>query len=127
MRINYLHRNSNILIISDYSKAINEYIDAGYFKRGKDGLLLSMDYPKAHIEFHTVNEGTGTEYDQVILLAGRSCYSFSENDELMKILDNVKRELIDNPDDRRLFYVGLTRTKNKLYIISPMSNILPFK
>lgn len=120
------NKNAKILITSNCSKSINEYIDAGYFRKGKDGLLVSTDYPKASIEYHSINETKGMEYDQVILLSQQKCYLFLEEDDLMKLLDGVKNEMIDNPEDRRLFYIALTRTKNKLYIISPV-NVLPFK
>lgn len=119
------NKDSRILILSPFKDAINEYVENGYFKKGQDGLLVYQSNPKVHIEFHTVLETKGLEYDQVILLAGRRCYSFNDDDELLKLFDNVKTELIDNPEDRRLFYIAMTRTKNKLYIISPMSNVLP--
>lgn len=118
------NKNSKILILSPYSTDINEYIEKGYFKKGRDGLLISKTNPKAHIEFHSISETKGLEYDQVILLANQNGYDFEEQDELLKILDNTKTEIIEIPEDRKLFYIALTKTKNKLYIVSPTTNTL---
>ena len=35
------------------------------------------------------------------------------------VLDKDKTSYINYPEERRLFYVALTRTKNKVYILSP--------
>ena len=42
---------------------------------------------------------------------------------LIKILLPINNELIEYPEERRLFYVALTRTKNKVYILIPKQRL----
>lgn len=119
--INKIYRDnkkSKILIISPFKDDFNEYVDGGYFKRGHEGLLIYNNNPKVDIEYHTVYETIGMEYDDVILLADTRSFILDNDDELLKLVDN-NDDLIDNKTDRRLFYIALTRSKNKLYILCP--------
>lgn len=121
-RIDRENKGRNILILSPFEDSMNEYVSAGYFKKGQNGLLLYNNNPKLHIEFHTVLDSVGLEFDNVILLADNRSYLFDDNDELLDLISNEDDDLIENYNDRKLFYISLTRTKNKLYIICPRNS-----
>lgn len=66
-------------------------------------------------------------YDRVILLNGLNkidgFLSKIKDEPIIKYLKTIQNdnyiETIENPEERRLFYVALTRTKNELYIMTP--------
>jgi DNA helicase-4 len=84
--------------------------------------VISKKYPKLKIESLTAHSSKGLTYDNVIIINGKDDYlgfpSKIEDDPVMKLVINDK-DPIDYAEERRLFYVALTRTKNKVYIITP--------
>ena len=42
-----------------------------------------------------------------------------EDEPLIKKISNKELSEIEYPEERRLFYVALTRTKNKVYLLCP--------
>lgn len=91
----------------------------------KTGKVLYKKYPKLDITFMTAHSSKGLGYDQVVILNGKDdTYGFPskiEDDPVLKFV--VKQDYsYDYAEERRLFYVALTRTKNRVYIISPENN-----
>ena len=79
------------------------------------------------ITFLTAHASKGLGFDEVIIINALNCKkgfpSKKENDPIISIFDSKdKNNKINFPEERRLFYVALTRTKNKVYIISPKNN-----
>lgn len=94
-----------------------------YVSRGSK--LRSVKYPKLDITFMTAHASKGLGYDNVIVVNGRNeTYGFPskiENDPVLAFV--VKEDLsIDYAEERRLFYVAMTRTKNRVYFIAPEQN-----
>ena len=88
------------------------------------------------VKFSTIHKAKGTEADYVILLGcvGGS-NGFPSNREDMGIFDIVKNKKYNSKEEkrkeflqeeRRLFYVAVTRCKKQLYILSDQSNTSPF-
>ena len=81
-------------------------------------------YPDADLTFMTAHSSKGLGYDNVILINmfegkfGFPCQI--EDDPIIKL---VTYEDISVPfaEERRLFYVALTRTKNRVYIATPQN------
>ncbi len=75
------------------------------------------------ITFITIHSAKGLEFDNVILVDCRSGnHGFpSEKKEhaWFSTLEPPCKETVKFPEERRLFYVALTRTKNKVYIYTP--------
>jgi len=73
------------------------------------------------IEFHTVHTAKGLEADIVIILNCNSGkYGFPSeiyDDPVLNILLS-KPDLFENAEERRLFYVAMTRAKEKLFFIA---------
>ena len=94
-----------------------------YISRGSK--LRSVKYPKLDITFMTAHASKGLGYDNVIVVNGRNeTYGFPskiENDPVLSFV--IKEDVsIDYAEERRLFYVAMTRTKNRVYFIAPEEN-----
>lgn len=94
-----------------------------YINRG--GKLKSIKYPKLNITFMTAHASKGLGYDNVIVVNGRNeTYGFPskiEDDPVLALVIKGDRS-IDYAEERRLFYVAMTRTKNRVYFIAPEQN-----
>ena len=87
------------------------------------GIVHSEKYKnRAHLYFLTAHRSKGLGFDNVIILNARDdVYGFPaklDNDPVLKLVVHQDHS-IDYAEERRLFYVALTRTKNKVYIITP--------
>ena len=85
-----------------------------------DSKIIYFKYPKLDITYLTIHASKGLGYDNVIILnLNKGEYGFPS----LKENDNFKNSLINNEEkflyaeERRLFYVALTRTKNKVFIL----------
>lgn len=94
-----------------------------YINRGSK--LKSVKYPKLNITFMTAHASKGLGYDNVIVVNGRNeTYGFPskiEDDPVLSFVIKGDRS-IDYAEERRLFYVAMTRTKNRVYFIAPEEN-----
>lgn len=81
-------------------------------------------FPHLNIRFLTVHSSKGLESDVVILLnLEHTLYGFPSLVKDEKILSLIKKEQpYPFEEERRLFYVGLTRTKTDVYVMSPRYN-----
>ena len=87
--------------------------------------VKSLKYPYLKITFMTAHASKGLGYDNVIVINGKNeTYGFPskiENDPVLNFV--IKRDdFIESAEERRLFYVAMTRTKNRVYFIAPESN-----
>ena len=111
--------NQKILLIGRYKFDIDGYIDNRKISK-KDSKIIYTKYKDLDITFLTAHASKGLGYDNVIILnVEMGEFGFPS----MKKTDKIKSKLINNQEDylfaeeRRLFYVALTRTKNKVYIL----------
>ena len=122
------NKNNKILLLGRYKNDINDFIDSTYFKSGPYGKMICKQYPKTKIEFLTVHKSKGLGYDHVIILNAKNAkYGFPSqiiDEPLLILLDDDKKESIEFAEERRLFYVALTRTKGFVYILVPDLPIL---
>lgn len=73
----------------------------------------------------TAHSSKGLGYDNVIVVNGRNeTYGFPskiEDDPVLSFV--IKQDLsIEYAEERRLFYVAMTRTKNRVFFIAPEQN-----
>lgn len=112
----------NVLLIGRYNfdgKNLAKLDDLFNYNNGK---IVSKKYPKLDITFLTAHSSKGLGYDNVVLINGKDDVlgfpSKIEDDPVMKLV--IKDDdAIDFAEERRLFYVALTRTKNRVYIVTP--------
>ena len=84
--------------------------------------IKCLKHPELKITFMTAHASKGLGYDNVIVINGKNeTYGFPskiENDPVLNYV--VKRDdSIEAAEERRLFYVALTRTKNRVYLVTP--------
>lgn len=95
-----------------------EYINHG-------NKIKSVKYPKMDITFMTAHSSKGLGYDDVIIINGKNeTYGFPSKIEDDPVLAFVIKEdrTIDYAEERRLFYVAMTRTRNRVFFIAPEQN-----
>lgn len=116
--ISKLREFSTVFLLGRYHNdfKIEEYPYLQY----RHSIIVSPLFPNLKIEFLTVHSAKGLGADEVILLnANRGIYGFPTNKKTDSILKKV--ESIDKSypyaEERRLFYVALTRTKNHVFIL----------
>lgn len=112
--------SKEIMVLGRNNKDIIKYTDKTF---KQDGDIYT--YNNISFRYLTIHKSKGLESDNVVLI--------NVEDNLLGLPTKLKGELIlkyvNNTKDyypyeeeRRLFYVALTRTKNKTYIISPYKN-----
>ncbi len=102
----YLENKKNILTLARYNN------DLSIVKKQNKGM---------NIKYLTVHMAKGLECDNVILLKMSDEYlGFPSKIENSYTFFN--NEEIDYAEERRLFYVALTRTKERIYILVPKDN-----
>lgn len=78
--------------------------------------------PKLNIQFRTVHKSKGLEADYVVVLnLNNQINGFPNkmvNDPILDFVNHQQEEDIDYPEERRLFYVALTRTRNDVYLFT---------
>ena len=115
--------NSSILLIGRYGFDAFNLSRSGLFTYFEStGDVKSKAYPKAKLTFLTAHRSKGLGYDNVIIInAVNAVYGFPskiEDDPVMKLVIREDRT-IEYAEERRLFYVAMTRTKNRVYIAVP--------
>lgn len=94
-----------------------------YISRGNK--VKSLSFPQLDITFMTAHSSKGLGYDDVIIINGKNdTYGFPSKIEDDPVLGFVIKEdkAIDYAEERRLFYVAMTRTKNRVYFVAPERN-----
>ena len=113
---------SSILLIGRYNYDMYKLYQTGQFKELSAGRVKSEKYPSANITFMTAHSSKGLGYDNVILINmfegkfGFPCQI--EDDPIMKLV-TYEDNSMPFAEERRLFYVAMTRTKNRVYIAAP--------
>ena len=117
------HPKSSILLLGRYGfDAYNLSKSADFIYNEKTGGVQSKKFPGTMIEFMTVHRAKGLGFDNVILINARNeLYGFPSQIQEDPVLKFVVKDdySIEYAEERRLFYVALTRTKNRVYIVTP--------
>ncbi len=122
--ISMIPENKEILIIGRNNFDLKNYTKKLNFKISKNNDIEFEKFKNRKIKYLTIHKSKGLESDIVIFLnLENSTYGMPSKQKEEKILSLVKQEL-DYPleEERRLFYVGLTRTKSYIYLIIPKKN-----
>ena len=115
--------DSSILLLGRYGfDAYNLGKSADFRYDEKTGNVYSQKYNAVYLDFMTVHRAKGLGYDNVIIVNGRDgVYGFPskiEDDPVLNYVVKIDRN-IEYAEERRLFYVALTRTKNRVYLVVP--------
>ena len=119
-RIMILGRNN--FDIEDYIQNSDDEFKKPFKQSRNENQLIYEKNKDLHIEYITVHRSKGLEEDNVILINLENKINGFPN----KISDDPIMDFVINDSDqyefgeeRRLFYVALTRTKNNVYLIVP--------
>ncbi len=103
--------NTNYMILGRNNKDIYKYFN-------KDEII------KKNIIYFTIHKSKGLEADNIIIINLTDEYdsipSKIKNDYLIDLLLGNQKDIYY--EERRLFYVALTRTKNNVYLIVPKNH-----
>ena len=108
----YQHNMKNILILGRYNKDINVLMD-------------EVKYKDMNIRYLTVHKSKGLEEENVILInMTNKVMGFPSRIKEPKITKKIfkNKERFPYSEERRLFYVALTRSKNNVFIMSDKNN-----
>ena len=124
--------NSSILILgrTNYDKDILK--KSGLFRFSINNRKEVIDYikaPEVQIDFLSVHKSKGLEADNVILLNFKNDKlgfpnQIADDDVLNLVLTNAEKYKF--AEERRLFYVAITRTKNRTFVLTDNKNPSPF-
>ena len=113
--------DGDILVLGRNNRDYLPYLDTSLFEY-KEGSIIYKENLSIKIKYLTVHKSKGLESDNVIILNLRDdILGFPNQMKDDKILRFVSSETTHYPfdEERRLFYVALTRTKNKVYLLVP--------
>ncbi len=111
--------DTNILVLGRNNDDIEKVIDKSF--KLMDEFLIHEDFKEKIITYLTVHKAKGLEEENVIVINMEDDLlgfpnKMEDNMELNFVLS--KKESYLYAEERRLFYVALTRTKNKVYLLT---------
>lgn len=113
-----------ILLIGRYNYDMYKLVNTSLFKEMSDGQIQCVKYPDAKLAFMTAHSAKGLGFENVILInLFEGKYGFPcqiEDDPIMKMVTHEDNSM-PYAEERRLFYVSLTRTKNRVYLATPLN------
>ena len=119
----YLSENNrDILILGRNNKDIYKYISIDKIQE------ISNKYGN-NIEYKTVHSAKGLESDTVIIInLEDNILGFPNKINNPEVIDYVfPKEEYEYAEERRLFYVALTRSKNEVYLLKPNNPSIFYK
>lgn len=119
--------NNSILILARTNECLNKLAKSKFFTKGVNDVLICKDLTDAKIEALTMHRSKGLTSDQVIVFGLREKLFPSKGRPSHWIFEYFKLDSITEQmpfaEERRLFYVALTRTRNKVYLVVPNNRI----
>ena len=125
--IDKLDHEAEVLVLGRNNKdiediALDSRISIDYKRSNETKTFLSIkDYPRMNLSYSTVHGSKGLEADYVVIInADDSRLGFPnkmEDDVLLNMVLSSKSNF-EYAEERRLWYVALTRTKNYTYILA---------
>lgn len=124
--------NSSILILGRTNYDLDIVKKTGLFKIIYEYMHEKLEYlymPELKIEFLSVHKSKGLEADNVIVLNFKNDKlgfpnQIADDDVLNLVLTNA--DSFKFAEERRLFYVAITRTKNRVFVLTDNKNPSPF-
>lgn len=118
-----IHNNNpdhNILVLGRTNAIINRCFDTDYLNDELGTKISFVGYEDIELEGMTIHKSKGLTFDEVIVIGLNK--NFPSSDKSNYWIISLFRypsviEKIPYAEERRLFYVALTRTKNKVYLL----------
>lgn len=124
--IEHIHKTTNkpILILGRNNFDINEITKTNLFTQ-KDTNLIYNKNTNIKMTYLTIHRSKGLEEENVIIINLKNDkLGFPNQINEHEVLKHVscKEDNYLHAEERRLFYVGITRTKNITYLLTPKKN-----
>ena len=122
MKIHNDNPNHNILILGRTNAIIDKCYKDKDFRDDIDSKIVFVRNEEIIINGMTIHGSKGLTFDEVIIIGLNERFPIEgRNEYWLKNLFTSKKldEGIPFAEERRLFYVALTRTKNHVYLIAP--------
>ena len=119
--IHYKYPNDSILVLASTNKVIKGLFKNPDFVDSADNKVKIRGLKDFYFDLMTIHKSKGLTYDWVILLPLSTNFPHDPQDIFwMRDLfrNEPEQEEIDYPEFRRVFYVALTRTRKKVFIMS---------
>jgi len=117
--LNYINQD-NLMILGRNNRDILEVIDNKYIEND----VLKFEN-KQNVYYKTIHKAKGLEEDNILIInltnEINSLPSKIKDEHILKYVIKHK-DIYPFEEERRLFYVGLTRTKNYCYLFVPKKN-----
>jgi len=115
------NKEAKIALLGRYRFEKKIFLKDSNFKEINNQIIY-LPYPTLKLTFLTVHSSKGLGFDEVILLNGKEdTFGFPskvKDDFLMRVVKKEDESIL-LAEERRLFYVALTRTKHKVYLLTP--------
>ncbi|MDP9375343.1 MAG: UvrD-helicase domain-containing protein [Chloroflexota bacterium] len=102
----------------------------GEARKGRfDALFRRLRGQGLTAEYHTAHAAKGKEADYVIVVemeAGEYGFPANVSDDPVLKMVLTAPEPFPHAEERRLFYVAVTRARRRVYLIAPRDNVSPF-
>ncbi|MBP3765856.1 MAG: UvrD-helicase domain-containing protein [Bacilli bacterium] len=110
---------NDLLVLGRNNNDINDFIDDSFKYKN-----YIYSYKDNKFKYMTVHKSKGLESNNVVILnMSNNILGFPSQIKEEKILKYItKYEKYPFSEERRLFYVALTRSKNKVYLFTPINN-----
>lgn len=112
--------NHSILVVGRTNKIVNNCFKCKSFKDDLGTKISFVGYEDINLEGMTIHKSKGLTFDEVIIIGLNNKFPSSAHYDywLVSLFKNpVLQEMIPFAEERRLFYVALTRTKNNVYLL----------
>ena len=125
-----IDKEASVLLLGRNNKDIEDFYSEklyrGKFNKAENGIaIVCTDYPTLKLKYSTVHSSKGLEDEFVVIInADDSRLGFPnkvEDDELLNLVLSSKSSF-EFAEERRLWYVALTRTKTYTYILANKDN-----
>ncbi|MDE7182599.1 MAG: topoisomerase DNA-binding C4 zinc finger domain-containing protein, partial [Clostridia bacterium] len=118
--ISKINSNASVLVLGRNRRDIDSYI-CKEIQIFDYKVIKHINYPTLNLSYSTVHGSKGLESDFVILVSGEDDQNGFPNkteDDTVLSLILGKKDSFEYAEERRLFYVALTRTKSIVYLLS---------
>lgn len=120
LKIHEVNPNDKILVLGRTNNVINKCFNEVDLKDDIGSKIEFVGYEDIFIDGMTMHKSKGLTYDQVIVIGLNKNFP-SSGYSVFWLESLFKNEMIDEgipfAEERRLFYVALTRTKNKVFLL----------
>ena len=118
------NRHQKIMILGRNNKDIYMILDEN-IKMNSNNQVIVKEYEYLDIIYMTVHKSKGLESDNVIVINlenKTTGFPSKIKDEKITRLVTKTKDIYPYSEERRLFYVALTRTKNKVFLLVPQKS-----